>query len=492
MPALFSCLWRTKQDWQYTSKDTEACKAMQDGNGCYVPRGKTIGGSSEMNVMYAIRGSYHIYDEWADEYECNGWSSYEVIPYFKKSEGNTDPSLDLKYHCTKGPLKLSYYNRDNYSDFILAAANEAGFRTVKDINAPHGPCICSVQGTLINGRRNSVAKAFINPIQCRRNFKLIKCAVVIRIIFDGNKAIGVEFEHKGKRYKAYARKEVILCAGSIATPLILQLSGIGLQEDLKHNKIKSWLSLPVGRFLQDHLGSWMWFSSDGDADPPGKLFSSITEYFSCPRTGDFTGIGTVSVIGFFDIPISKGRATIECYFYRFAKQSINLEPFLALTKYKKSINNRIIEANKYDSIILVVPTLLNPKSHGYVRLNGKNGKAAFYNPYIFYNYFSDRESYDKKSLVQAMQLLLSFAHTPTWKAANVKFIRLPICEKYSKSSSYEYCNCYLKWMGSGVFHPVGTARMGPKPEKHKTAKSVVNCECQVHGTENLSVADASM
>lgn len=460
--------------------------------GCYVPRGKIVGGCSEISVMYAIRGAYHIYDEWADEYGCHGWSSSEVIPYFKKSEGNTDPDLDPKYHCTKGPLKLSYYYKDNYADFILAGANEAGFPTVNDINVPHGPCICSVQGTLSNGRRDSVAKAFINPIQCRGNFKLVKCAIVTRILFDGNRAIGVEFNHNGKRYKAYARKEVVLCAGSIGTPLILQLSGIGLQEDLKHNKIKSWLPLPVGRFLQDHLGSWMWFSLKGDAQTPGQLFNSITQYFSCPRTGDFAGIGTVSVIGFFDVPISKGRPTIECYFYRFAKKSLNLGPLLALTNYEQSINQRIVKMNENHSLILVVPTLLNPKSHGIVRVNGMNGTAAFDNPYIFYNYFSDHDGYDKKSLIQAMQLLLSFVKTPTWKSAGVRFIRLPLCQQYPNSNSDEYCSCYLKSMGSGVFHPVGTARMGPKPDELKTAKSVVSSHCQVHGTENLSVADSSM
>lgn len=475
---------RSEQDWQYISKDNDTCTAMVGG--CWAPRGKMFCGTPGMNLMFHVRGSYDLYDRWEKECGCNGWGSRDVIKYFLKSEGNTDHSLNRQYHCTKGPLKVSYYNYDNYTDFIMKGINEAGFPTVKDINVPHSPCVCRTQGTLYNGRRYAVCKAFVNPIQCRPNLKILKCAVVTRVLFDGNRATGVEFYYNGTRYRAYARKRVVLCAGSIGTPVILQLSGIGLQEDLDHNRMKSWLSLPVGRHLQDHFAVWLWFSFCGTTTSIGQLFSSITNYFSCPKTGDFAGIGTLAVVAFFNIkPYT--HPTIECYFFLFTVQSLNLPVILKVLQYKPPIASKILELNKKSMILMVMPSLLDPKSEGKVRVDGISGPAAFDNPYIFFNYLNDREHYDRKSLIKAMQLALKLANSPTWKAACAQFIRLPGCEQYSNINSDEYCNCYLGPYGASIYHPVGTCKMGPK-----TPESVVNPECEVHGTEHLSVADASM
>lgn len=459
--------------------------------GCYVPRGKMFCGCPAMNVMLHVRGSYHTYDVWEKKYGCVGWGSRHVLKYFRKSEGNTDHSLNRKYHCSKGPLKVSYYNKDPYEDFIMKGINEAGFPTVRDINVPHGPCVARVQGTLYNGRRYAVCKAFINPIQCRNNFKILKCALVTRVIFKGRTAIGVEFYHKGARYVAYARKEVVLCAGAIGTPLILQQSGIGLQEDLNHGKIKSWLNLPVGRYLQDHFGVWLWFSFCGDPSTIGQLFSSITGYFNCPRTGDFAGIGTLPIIAFLNIE-RDARPNIECYFLLFTVKSLNLPNILNILQYKPEIANKILQTNQEKMVLMTIPSLLTPKSRGIVRLDGANCTDTFNNPYILFKYLSDCHGYDRKSFVKAMQLLLTFRNSPTWNAACAEFILLPVCQQFEDVTSDEYCNCYIEPMGGSVYHPVGTCRMGRSPQKHKIAKSVVNPQCQVHGTEHLRVADASM
>lgn len=476
-------MWRSSQDWQYSTRDTKTCKAMEGG--CYLPSGKTIGGTSSMNVMFAIRGSSHVYDLWEEKYNCNGWRYKDVLPYFIKSEGNTDPDLCSKYHCDKGPLKLSYYYEDPYKNFVTNTLNEAGYPTVRDINIQHGPCVCNVQGSIYNGRRFSVSKAYLNSIQCRSNFKLFKCATITRVLFKGRKAIGVEFYYKNKRYKAYARKEVILTAGSIGNSIILQQSGIGFQEDLDHNRITSWLPLPVGRYLQDHLACWQWFKSKGDTQPIGRLFSNIVGYYNCPRTLDFAGIGTISYIGFLNTT-SNFLPHIECFFFRFDKQSINLLPLLAITQYTQKIKDAIIKANKNDVVILVAPTLLDPKSRGNVRIDGVNTPK----PYIFFNYLD--KYYDRISLIRAMQLVLSFTHTPTWKAAHVRLINLPICEQYTDITSDEYCNCYLEYMGGSIYHAIGTARMGKKPKNGEAATSVCNSKCQVHGTKHLTIADESL
>lgn len=452
-------------------------------NGCFLPAGKTIGGTSALSGMIALQGSSHVYDLWADEYHCKGWRYKDVLPFFLKSEGNTDPKMCSKCHCDKGPLTISHFHQDSHSKFFVNMLNEAGIPSVRDIHTAHGPCVCEqVQGCVYNGRRVSAAKAYLNPIQYRSNLKLIKCATVNRILFKRRKAIGIEFDYKNKRYRAYARKEVILAAGAIATPIILQRSGIGLQEDLNHSRITSWLSLPVGRYLQDHLACWQWFTSEGDAQALGQLFNNILGYHKCPRTFDFTGIGTISCIALLNTT-SNQLPHIECFFFRFDKQSMNIQPLLAITQYKQEIKDAIIEANKNHVVILIIPTLLDPKSHGQVRADGNN-------TYINFNYLD--QIYDRVSLIQAMQLVLSFAQTPTWKKANVQIIKLPICERYSNVSSYEYCNCYLEMMGGSIYHAVGTTRMGKKQCHGEAATSVCNPQCQVHGTKHLSVADASL
>lgn len=451
-------------------------------NGCFLPAGKTIGGTSVLSGMIALRGSPHVYDLWADKYHCKGWRYKDVLPFFLKSEGNTDPKMSSKCHCDKGPLTISNFHEDSHNKFFVDMLNEAGIPRVRDITTVAKPCVCQVQGTVYNGRRVSAAKAYLNPVQYRSNLKLIKCATVNRVLFKGRKAIGVEFDYKNKRYRAYARKEVILTAGAMATPTILQRSGIGLQEDLNHSGTTSWLSLPVGRYLQDHLACWQWFTSEGDAQSIGQLFSNIVGYHSCPRTHDFTGIGTISSIAFLNTT-SNHLPHIECFFFRFDKQSMNIQPLLAITQYKQEIKDAIIEANKNHVVILVIPTLLDPKSNGQVT-------ALENSSYINFNYLD--HIYDRVSLIQAMQLVLSFTRTPTWRKADVKLIKLPMCKQYPNITSDEYCNCYLEMMGGSIYHAVGTARMGKKPKCGEAATSVCNPKCQVHGTKHLTVADASL
>lgn len=406
-----------------------------------------------MNIMFALRGSPHLYDLWEDKYKCDGWSYKDVLPYFLKSEHNTDSKLDSKHHCDKGPLKISHFPTDPFMGFIEVGLNEAGIPFDHGIDFPHKPCLQRVQGTVYDGRRYSVSKAYIIPIQHRTNFKLVKCVVVTRVIFDGKKAIGVEFFYKGMLRVAYARKEVILSAGAVGTPLILQQSGIGLQEDLNFNNVTSWLQLPVGRYLQDHLACWLWFSLDGDIETIGQYLSDITGYFREPRTGSFTGLGTESLTGFFSTP-SNSRIHFECYFFHFEKQSPFLASIVEGIGYLPEIQNTILEANRNQALLLIVPSQLDPKSRGFVRSNGGNATTMFDNPHIFLNNLG--HPYDNKSHIESMQHILTFPNVETWKKANVSFLQLPICQDYPNITSDEYCNCYLKKMASSTFHLVGT------------------------------------
>lgn len=201
---------KTSCDWAYSSKEKRACRATKDGR-CYHPRGKGVGGSTMVNVMFYVRGDRNVFDRWRDEHECPGWGYSDVLPYFKKAERNTH-DWGNKYHSQCGKMCVSFYNRNTpYINFFEDASNELGIPSIRDVNArKSGPGVVRIQGTQCNGRRFGAARAYIQPIKEQSNYRLIQNAIVTKIIFKGKRAIGVRFVRDGKTYTAMARKEVIM------------------------------------------------------------------------------------------------------------------------------------------------------------------------------------------------------------------------------------------------------------------------------------------
>lgn len=308
------------------------------------------------------------------------------------------------------------------------------------------------------------------------------------MLFENGRAVGVIFYYKGQQFTAKARKAVILSAGAFVTPMILQQSGIGFQKDLLASGIlkpgqKPFLSLPTGRYLYDHLALYMWIKFSGSAQSLLELLSSVGGYYAPIRFGQFAA----PCIGFFSIPLSNGVPIIETYFFMLEVGSLNLAPLITRIKFRPSIIQYLLHLNKKYVLVVVVPSLLTPKSYGNVRV-GVPGPDFIKNPYIFFNYMSDSEDYDRKALVQAMALIQSFEKSPTWAASNAKFVRLPLpeCAKFTNVYTNEYRICYLTAMTETIFHPTSTARMG-----NDTATSVCTARCNVHGIPNLYVIDAS-
>ncbi|KAF8782618.1 Glucose dehydrogenase like protein [Argiope bruennichi] len=212
------------------------------------PSGKGLGGSSLLNAMLYVRGNKKDYDDWEAQ-GAEGWSYKDVFPYFLKLEDNTNPYyLKNGYHATGGPITVENpkYNPEIRGP-IYESAQELGYKVLDRM-------LRSRQGSIRNGQRCSTAKAYLVPAENRTNLDIIGGAYVKKILFDGSRAVGVQFDYGNSEYNVRVRQEVIMSAGTTNTAQILMLSGIGPKKHLQKLKIPVVADLPVGNNFQDHCG----------------------------------------------------------------------------------------------------------------------------------------------------------------------------------------------------------------------------------------------
>lgn len=236
-----------------------------NGRKGYQPRGKALGGSSAINAMLYVRGQRQDYDTWAEQ-GCEGWDWDSLMPYFKRSENNERGGDDL--HGGDGPLQVSEQKEPRpVTQAFIDAASRLQHRVRDDFNTGDNEGVGYYQVTQFhdkakNGERCSAAAAYLFPVMDRPNLTVITGADVTSITLEGKRATGVRYKHKGKTVEATAKREVLLCAGALKSPQILQLSGIGNGEELTRHGISVVHDLPgVGQNLQDHLDFTLAFKS---------------------------------------------------------------------------------------------------------------------------------------------------------------------------------------------------------------------------------------
>jgi choline dehydrogenase len=217
------------------------------------PRGKVLGGSSSINGLIYIRGQSQDFDLWRQLGNA-GWSYDDVLPYFRKAE-DQERGADT-FHGTGGPLGVSDLKTDHpLHDAFIAGAQEAGYPFNRDFNGPQQEGVGPLQLTVKGRRRSSAAVGYLNPAKSRQNLQIEVRALTHRVLLEGKRAVAVEYSRAGAMRKARARKEVLLCGGTINSPQILQLSGIGPGAHLQSLGIEVQHDLPgVGENLQDHIG----------------------------------------------------------------------------------------------------------------------------------------------------------------------------------------------------------------------------------------------
>lgn len=466
LPMLMGKLFQSGiYNWHY---HTEAEPSL-NGRSLYWPRGKVLGGSSTINGMIYIRGNRHDYDRWA-QMGLPGWSYDDVLPVFQKSE--THVERDDDFHSREGELTVCRARgKNDLYDVFIAAGSEAGFEKNDDFNGRNQEGFGRYDFTIKDGKRWSTSSAFLKPVLDRDNLTVETGALTQRIIVDNGRAVGVEFAQRGRTRRIDAECEVILSAGTVNSPQLLLLSGIGPADELAAHDIKVVHDLPgVGKNLQDHVDcvmSWectkpVTLFNDLRAD---KLAWSLVE-------GMLFGRGTVTTFPYEAGAFLRSREDLEApdiqlHFMPAMEKTANLHfpnPF----KGKAAV-----EAN-HGFTLRVGP--VNPESRGEITLRSSDPTAA---PLIQANYLQTDS--DLRTMFDGIRITRDVIGQKAFDPYRGK--------ELAPGPDVETEADMTKWLRATAmttFHPVGTCKMGTDP------RAVVDGQLKVHGIEGLRVADASI
>jgi choline dehydrogenase len=453
--------FRTIYDTRFSRLfETQPCEGTA-GRAIIWPRGRVVGGSSSINGLIFIRGQHADFDDWAER-GAAGWSYRDVLPFFRRFERYGGG--ESQFRGSHGELCVSDLRNDDPSCRAwMEAARQHGLPANRDFNAETTYGIGAYQLSLQGRWRCSAASAFLRPALSRANLTLVTHALVGRVLVDRQRAVGVEWQAGSERRQAFAEREVILSAGAIQSPQILQLSGIGPPELLREHGIPVVCDAPqVGENLQDHYQARTIVrlknrvSLNDQVRNPVRLAGMGLEWL-LKRSGPLTvGAGQVGGAACTRYA-SAGRPDIQ----------FNVMPL--------SVDKPGTPLHSYSGFTASV-WQCHPASRGRLRIRSADPRSA---PQIEPRYFS--ESLDRKTMVEGVKTLREIYQEPAFRDLWEAEV-LPGSEAQSDDAVYDF----IRKTGGTVFHCVGTCRMG------SDHSSVVDPELRVRGVERLRVIDASV
>ncbi|XP_033354421.1 glucose dehydrogenase [FAD, quinone]-like [Bombus vosnesenskii] len=492
IPLLAANLQLSEIDWKYTTEpNPNYCRAMEGGR-CRWPRGKVIGGSSTINYMLYVRGNKKDYDIW-EQLGNPGWSYKDVLSYFKKSEDNRNQNYSkTPYHSTGGYLTVEESKwHTPLADAFLQAGREMGYEN-RDINGERQTGFTIAQATIRHGSRCSTGKAFLRPASARRNLHVAMHAHVAKILIDpsSKRAYGVEFFKDGRTLRVHASKEVIVSAGSINSPQLLMLSGIGPGEHLKEHGIPVIQNLSVGYNLQDHImvGGLTFLLNEEVSLVESRLYDIryLLEY-AIFGAGPFTEPGGVEGLAFINTKYTNASDDFPDMQLHFAALAENTDGGRTLRKiyglnrkYYDAVFGEFLNKDAWTAI----PTLLRPKSRGVIKLRSNNPSDY---PLIYPNYFERPE--DMATLVEGIKFAVEMSKTASFRRYGSKLLPKPFsgCTNIPMYTD-PYWQCVTRFYASTIYHPVGTCKMGPNSDP----TAVVDPRLRVYGVTGLRVIDGSI
>ncbi len=452
-------MFNTRVNWCFSTEP----EPHMNGRKVYWPRGKTLGGSSSINGLIYIRGQREDYDAWAAAGNP-GWAYAEVLPYFRRLEHA--PGADPHFHGDGGPVWCSpIRRRHELIEALIAAGEELGIPRNDDFNGPTQEGIGYYHLSTRNGWRCSSASAYLRPARSRRNLAVVTEARALKVLFEGRRASGVVYRHRGADVTVSARREVLLCAGALQSPQLLQLSGVGPADVLRSFAIAVLHELPgVGRNLQDHLQARVIFqctrpiTTNDDLQSPWRKLAIGLQY-AFRRSGPMA-IG-INQGGIF----ARTRPELPTPDVQFHVATLSSDMAGSPTHVFPGFTMSVCQ--------------LRPQSRGYVRLKSGDPMDA---PAIHANYLSTE--HDRATLVAGIRLARRLAAA----SALAPYVRGEYRPGAAAQSDEDLLE-FARNSGGTIFHPSGTCKMGPVA---RDPLAVVDHELRVHGLTALRVVDCGV
>ena len=459
MPAAFAYpLANDKLNWAYHTEPDP----FMGGRRMYCPRGRVIGGSSSINGMCYIRGHARDYDSWA-QMGLSGWSYSEILPYFRRAE-TRDLGAD-DYHGGDGPLHVSRgHTPQPLFKAWIEAGRQAGYPVTSDLNGYQQEGLGPMDMTTYRGRRWSTAKAYLRPAMKRGNVDVATRALSLRVLFQAKRAIGVEYAQGGQVHRAQAAREVILSGGTINSPQLLMLSGVGAADHLRQHDIAVIHDLPgVGRNLQDHIETYV--------------------QHACLRP--------ITLYPVMKNPLRQLLVGMQWTFFRTGAGASNQFEAGGFIRSKPGVEHPDLQyhflpiAASYDGSQAqaghgyqahVGP--MRPTSRGHVKLKSKDPRQ---HPEILFNYMqTEGDRQEMRAGIRLTREIFSQKAFDPYRGAELA----PGPDVKTDAE----IDAHIRKMGESAYHPSCTCKMGLPSDP----MAVVDAGARVHGMEGLRVVDASI